>query len=373
MNISFQLPKWADLHAHLRQDTLLPYVVNDHLKSGCASIVAMPNTQPPIGKVLEQDKLPFWSIENYLNTIRSTAQNRFEHIIVPLYLTGKTTSEMIEAGTRSGFLKACKYYPPHGTTNANFSVPLNHLVKNGVLKAMENNGIILCVHGEQHALTAQDYFDQHRNAEILFYQNTLPKIRENFPRLKIVCEHITTETAVDFVNQSGAHTAATVTPQHLLYTVGDLLQGCKYHLYCLPLLKFEQDRKALRAAVTHKQNKQFFAGTDSAPHTQKCTPCGCAAGCYTAAIGPQLYAQAFEESGCELSKPENQKIFEAFLSRLGPEFYNLPVSLKTFTLEKKLQVIEKIQVNEHFLIPLPVGLTNTLESTSIDWQIKLYD
>lgn len=88
-----------------------------------------------------------------------------------------------------------------------------------------------------------------------------------FPKLKIVCEHITTKVAVEFVRKVPSNVAATITPQHLIYTVGNLLQGFKYHLFCLPLIKFEEDRAALREAAT-SGNPKFFAGTDSAPHDQ---------------------------------------------------------------------------------------------------------
>lgn len=122
----------------------------------------------------------------------------------------------------------------------------------------------------------------------------MPLLRDKFPNLKMVCEHITTKTAVDFVAGAGDKTGATITPQHLTYTVADLVQGLKYHLYCLPLVKFDEDRAALRAAVLTPSNKRIFAGTDSAPHTTKTTECGCAAGCFTGAIAPQLYAENFD-------------------------------------------------------------------------------
>ena len=120
----------------------------------------------------------------------------------------------------------------------------------------------------------------------------------------------------------------------MLYTIGDLLQGLKYQLYCLPLLKFEEDRASLREAITNPNNQQFFAGTDSAPHTKKMTACGCAAGCYTAAIGPQLYAQAFELAGKNLNLGENQKLFKRFLCELGPQFYQITPSAETFILRR---------------------------------------
>jgi len=181
----------------------------------------------------------------------------------------------------------------------------------------------------------------------------------------VVCEHVTTCTAVEFVQKSGPNVAASITPQHLLYTVGHLLQGLKYHLFCLPLLKFEADRAAIRAAVTDPANTKFYAGTDSAPHTVKATDCGCAAGCYTGGIAPQLYAQGFEEAGADLSSMGGKAAFERFLCLNGPAFWRIAKSQRSFTLLKKPQTVDLINTKAGNLTPLPVGLGEK----SIAWSI----
>ena len=194
----------------------------------------------------------------------------------------------------------------------------------------------------------------------------MPKLVEAFPDLKVACEHVTTATAVAFVQGAGVNVAASITPQHLLYTVGHLLQGLKYHLYCLPLLKFEEDRAALRAAAVDPANAKFYAGTDSAPHTTKATDCGCAAGCFTGAIAPQLYAMAFEEAGVNLETKAGQKVFEAFLCRNGPAFYELAAAKETFTLEKAFQPVEMLETPEGTITPLPLGL----KQDGLPWRIS---
>jgi len=350
------LPKWYDLHAHFRQDDILDPLVKDHIAMGCEGILAMPNTKPPVGKVFEEDNLPYWSIEAYKADLEIAAGGKLSEIIVPLYITKDTTPQMIEKGAQSGLLKACKYYPPHGTTGADFGYPLEEFMKNDVFKAMEDNGIILCLHGEEHGMEPEAYFDRAGNAEEYFYKERMPKLHEQFPGLRLVGEHVTTKVAVDFIRQTPDHVGATITPQHLLYTVGHLLKGLQYHLYCLPLLKFEEDRQALREAVINPENRKFFAGTDSAPHTQKTTPCGCAAGCYTGGIAPQLYAQGFEEAGVDLETEIGQEAFQRFLCTNGPEFYGLPVSKETFTLTKEPQMIKPLNVGSQQIIPLPCGL-----------------
>lgn len=355
MSFSLTLPQWYDLHVHVRQGPSMSAYIKAQLDMGCAGILAMPNTKPPVSKVFESDAADGWSIETYQSLIAQAGGDAFSAVIVPLYLTRQTTPAMIAAGALKGVLKACKYYPPHGTTGAEHGVPLDTLIENGVLKAMEDNNVILCVHGEEHDLPGEKYFDRDCNAEDIFYKERLPHVIDKFPNLKIVCEHITTKTAADFVRKAPATVAATITPQHLLYTVGDLIKGLRYHLFCLPVIKFAKDREALRKAATNPK-KKFFAGTDSAPHTRKSTPCGCAAGCFTGGIAPQLYAHAFEQTGVSLEYPRGQRALKRFLCENGPHFYGLPVSRKKFTLLKEPEATELLQTPEGPVTPLSVGM-----------------
>ncbi len=346
-------------------------LIQAHLDMGCTGILAMPNTKPPVAKILEKDELPYLSIEEYLSLIRQAGGDTFSEIIVPLYLTKETTPAMIAEGAKSGLLKACKYYPPHGTTGAGFSAPFATFIENGVFAAMAEHGIVLCIHGEEHDMPAETYFSRQTNAEEEFYRNYMPRLIEKFPTLKVVCEHITTAVAADFVQHCDSSVAASVTPQHLIYTVGHLVQGLKYHLYCMPLVKFEEDRNALQKAVTNPDNTKFFAGTDSAAHTEKATACGCAAGCFTGGVAPQLYAEAFEMAGLKLDTHTGQEAFKRFLCLNGPVFYGLPPAEKTFTLIKKQNEISALHTDEGDIIPLPMGMDSDPSSpTYLPWSLE---
>ncbi len=353
---SFTLPKWYDLHTHFRQGVNVKQYIADHLAMGCAGALAMPNTRPPIAHVSGLKTETSWSIESYRADLLAAGADAFDELIVPLYLSGDTTAAMIAEGAASGLLRAAKYYPPHGTTNAEHGLAMEEWIGGEVFQAMEDHNIVLCIHGEQHTLSGADYFDEKQTAESEFYNKDLPAILEAHPRLRIVCEHITTAEAVEFVSQAPDHVGATITPQHLLYTIGHLIQGLKYHLYCLPVVKFERDRAALRRAVTEPGQSKFFAGTDSAPHTTKATECGCAAGCYTGGCAPQLYAMAFEEAGMDLASDSGRKAFVRFLSSNGPRFYGFAASSDTFTLTKEPSVARVYQSEEGPVVPLPVGM-----------------
>ena len=327
------LPFWYDLHAHLRQGALLQPLVEAHLSMGCAGVLAMPNTSPPITRISEGE----WSVEGYHKMIIAAGGDKFDEIIIPLYLTKDTTAQ------EASKARAAKYYPLHGTTGSSAASSVNTYIENGVFATMEASGTILCVHGEVHDLSNADYFSRTSNAEEAFYKTIVPKIVSKFPDLKIVCEHITTKVACDFVASCGENVAATITPQHLLYTIGDMLRGLKYHLHCMPVVKFKDDRDALlELAANHPRT---FAGTDSAPHAEKITKCGCAAGCFTGGYAPQLYAMAFDSSGTLGS-------LEDFLCNRGAGFYNIPISKKTFTLSRTPSVVNLVDG----IIPLPLGM-----------------
>jgi len=358
---SITLPYWYDLHVHFRQGNASKEYIQAHLDMGCAGALAMPNTKPPVARVQGVATDEHWTIESYRNFLMQSGADQFDALITPLYLTPETTPQMIIDGAQSGLLQSCKYYPPHGTTNADFGASLQTYMDNGVFAAMSEAGVILNIHGEEHALQGEDYFGEDSNAEDYFYRERMTHLVDQYPNLKIVCEHITTRTAAKFVQSTSDNIAATITPQHLLYTVGHLLQGFKYHLYCLPLIKFEKDRQALLEAVQTPGQTKFFAGTDSAPHTQKCTPCGCAAGCFTGYIAPQLYAQAFDLNA------KNKDLFQAFLCDNGRDFYDLPLPRKKFTLKKQpcqSQVLITQEGQE--VVPLSIGMgQETLEWTLI--------
>ncbi|MFK5922013.1 MAG: dihydroorotase [Verrucomicrobiota bacterium] len=365
MAISFTLPKWYDLHTHFRQGKNVNQYIADHLAMGCAGALAMPNTRPPVSQITGKGSEDACSIESYRAELLAAGADVFDQLITPLYLTDDTTAEMIAEGAGSGLLQAAKYYPPHGTTNAEHGVAMDEWIGGDVFRAMEDYGVVLCIHGEQHGLVGADYFDAQQSAESVFYNEKLPAILEAHPRLRLVCEHITTSVAVDFVAQAPERVAATVTPQHLLYTVGDLIQGLKYHLYCLPLVKFDADREALRVAVTQVGQNKFFAGTDSAPHTSKVLDCGCAAGCYTGACAPQLYAMAFEQAGVDFDTDSGCAVFESFLSTNGPTFYGFASSEDTFTLSKAPSQVAVFESEEGPVVPLPVGM-----DLQLTWSIE---
>jgi dihydroorotase len=126
-------------------------------------------------------------------------------------------------------------------------------------------------------------------------------------------------------------------------------KGIRPHHYCLPVAKREAHRQALLKAAT-SGSARYFAGTDSAPHSQQAkeTGCGCA-GIYSAFCALELYAEAFELAG-DFSN------FEAFMSLNGPEFYRLPVNRDKVVLQKSVWTVpESLPFGQQNLIPFRAG------------------
>jgi dihydroorotase len=332
-----QITRPDDWHVHLRDGAALPHTCADMARYFGRAIV-MPNLTPPATTV----ELAGAYRERILAAQQGLSR-QFEPLMV-LYLTDQTTAADIEAAAASDFVYAVKLYPAGATTNSDAGVAqLQTLYP--TLAAMEKCGLPLLVHGEV-TDSDIDIFDR----EKVFIDRHLQPISQQFPALKIVLEHITTSDAVQFVSETAANVAATITAHHLLYNRNHMLVGgIRPHYYCLPILKRNVHQLALIAAAT-SGNPKFFLGTDSAPHSTdaKENACGCA-GCYTANAALELYAEVFE-SAAALDK------LEAFASFHGPDFYGLPRNEERITLRREAwQVPASLPLGESQLTPMRAG------------------
>ena len=269
--------------------------------------IVMPNLVPPV-RTLDD-------LRAYRGRIHAAlpAKTQFRPLMT-LYLTETTDPAAITQGAASGELAAVKLYPAGATTNSDAGVKDFSRV-HGVLEAMQEAGVPLLVHGEV-TDPGVDIFDR----EAVFIERVLAPLRRDFPALRIVMEHITTEEGAAYVGEADETLAATITPQHLIINRTDIFKGgIRPHLYCLPIAKRENHRQALRKAATSGSEK-FFLGTDSAPHLVSLKECACGcAGIFNAPVAIPYVAQVFDEEGA-LDK------LEGFVSRNGPAFYRLPLN-----------------------------------------------
>ena len=303
-----------DWHLHVRDGAALSTVV-PHTAAQFGRAIIMPNLKPPVTTAAQALA--------YKQRIQAAVPSgmAFEPLMT-LYLTDNLPADEIARAKDAGVV-AAKLYPAGATTNSDAGV--TDLRKTyQTLEAMQKAGLLLLVHGE---VTSSDIdlFDR----EAVFIDTQLIPLRRDFPELKIVFEHITTQEAAQYVAASDRFTGATITAHHLLYNRNAIFTGgIRPHYYCLPVLKRETHRQALVQAATSGSAK-FFLGTDSAPHPAhlKEHASGCA-GCYTAHAAMELYAQAFDAAGA-LDK------LEGFASFHGADFYGLPRNAGTITLKRE--------------------------------------
>jgi dihydroorotase len=325
-----------DWHVHLRDGDMLRLVAPFTAQQFGRAIV-MPNLVPPVTTVA--------AASAYRDRIREAAGPGFEPLMT-CYLTDEADADEIARGFEEGVWTACKLYPANATTNSAFGVTdIRNIAP--ALERMQANGMVFCVHGEV-TDPEVDVFDR----EAVFIDRVLTPLVRDFPGLKIVLEHITTEEAAHFVRDAGSNIGATITPQHLHLNRNALFAGgLRPHAYCLPVVKREKHRLAVRAAAVSGSPK-FFLGTDSAPHPRhaKESGCGCA-GIFNAPYALESYASVFEEEGA-LDK------LEGFASEHGARFYGVPLNEGTVTLERAANdVPDRLGLGDIDLIPFHAGQT----------------
>ena len=340
MNSTLTITRPDDWHLHVRDgaalQSVLPYTARQFARA-----IVMPNLRPPV-TTTEQ------AVAYRKRILAARPQEGpgadFQPLMT-LYLTDNTAPEEIRRARAAGVV-AVKLYPAGATTNSDAgATDIRKTYK--TLEALQREGLLLLVHGEV-TDGEIDVFDR----EAVFIDQVMRPLRADFPELKVVFEHITTKEAAEYVAAADRHTAATVTPQHLLYNRNSIFMGgLRPHYYCLPVLKRELHRQALLQAVASGSPK-FFLGTDSAPHAAQLKEASvCGAGCFTAPAALELYAEAFEALGA-LDK------LEAFASHHGPDFYGLPRNTGTVTLVREPQTLpETLPFGDSQIKPLRGGET----------------
>lgn len=344
MTESLRIRAPDDWHCHLRDTSSLPFTVGHTAKHFKRAIV-MPNLQPPITNASLAQSYRQRILQSIPESLKFTP-------LMTLYLTDKTTPQDIQQAKKSGFIYGCKLYPAGVTTNSQAGVTdLSQLYP--VFNEMMELKIPLLIHGEVNSPEV-DVFDR----EKVFIEKYLQAITEQFPKLKVVLEHITTNDAVQFIKEGNENLAATITPHHLWLNRNDLLAGLiRPHYYCLPILKRQSHQHALINAAT-SGNPKFFIGTDSAPHpkSKKETACGCA-GIFNSHCAIAVYATVFEQHQA-LDK------LEQFISLAGPRFYELPPNTQIIELYKESWQIPKLMdYDKETIVPFLAG-------EILQWQIK---
>ena len=298
-----------DMHLHLRDGDMLKKVAPLSSYSFAGAII-MPNLVPPIttiGALLEYKQ----------RILSSTCRDDFEPLMT-LFFKSDYDYEFLKKAKKQ--IAAIKLYPSGITTNSEGGVSSMDIDElRDTFEIMAELGIPLLVHGETNGFV----MDREKEFVSIYEEFAI-----NFPKLKIVMEHITTKQSADLLEKY-ENLYATITLHHLYITLDDVAGGMlNPHLFCKPIAKRPEDREALLALALRANPKVMF-GSDSAPHPvdKKESP-GCAAGVFTAPIALQALAQLFERHNAL----DN---LQAFVSDNARKIYEYKPIKKEVILEKK--------------------------------------
>ncbi|MCL2101850.1 MAG: dihydroorotase [Fibromonadales bacterium] len=296
------LPLPDDFHIHLRQGSdLANYAKRAAEQFG--RVLAMPNTEPPINSAE--------TVKKYKEEILAAAPNL--DVLLTFKLNKNYTEQELLAMQKNG-VAAAKYYPFGVTTNSQDGVSKIEDIY-PTISLLEKLDLVLSLHGEE-----LDAYCLDREREFLKH---LEKLCREFPKLRIVLEHVSTLEAVERIFDLPQNIVATITAHHLILTIDDVIgASLKPQNFCKPLPNSPQDRDAVRRAA-FSGNRKFFFGTDSAPHPLEKKEClGGAAGIYSAPVAIPILIEEFE-------KENKLDLLPNFIAGFGADFYKVPRQTKT--------------------------------------------
>ncbi|MCX6075132.1 MAG: dihydroorotase [Campylobacterales bacterium] len=325
-----------DMHVHLRDGEILKTVAPLTSYSFSGALV-MPNLVPPV-KTAED-------VRAYRHRIKEAMESDDFEPYMSLFYQNYSRDFLIGIQDE---ITAIKLYPSGVTTNSEGGVESFDIESmRETLDAMAELGIVLCVHGETNG------FVMDREAE---FMSVYEMLAQNFPKLKIIMEHITTREAVEMLDKY-ENLYATITVHHLMITLDDVAGGMlRPHLFCKPIAKRPHDRDALLKIALEAHPKVMF-GSDSAPHPRHAKEsCGCGAGVFTAPIALQLLCAIFDEH----DKLDN---LQAFVSDNAQRIYGICAEYKEVVLAKHDFVVPELYGS---IVPMMAGET-------LKWSIERVD
>jgi len=332
--MNFKIKSPLDMHLHLRDGDMLKTVAPLSSDAFAAAII-MPNLVPPVTTI---EAL----LEYKQRILNSTCRDEFEPLMT-LFFKNDYDYEFLKRAKKH--ISALKLYPSGITTNSEGGVSSMNLDELGdVFDAMSELDIPLLVHGETNG------FVMDREKE---FASVYEQFAKNFPKLKIVMEHITTKESANLLDRY-ENLYATITLHHLYITLDDVAGGMlSPHLFCKPIAKRPEDRDALLNLALSAHPKVMF-GSDSAPHpVDKKENYGCAAGVFTAPISLQALTMLFEKHNC-LDR------LQAFISDNARAIYDYTPLKKEVILEKK-----------PFVVPASYGgVVPMFANEELSWSIR---
>jgi dihydroorotase len=304
-----------DMHLHLRDGEMLK-AIGKYSFSQFSGGLVMPNILPPV--TTKED------LDGYKNRVLAEIGDEPFKPYMSLFFKKEYKKEFLQSVKDE--ILVVKLYPSGATTNSEGGVVSIDLDEVGeTLQAMEDLGIPLSIHGE----TLGDSFE--REAEFI---PTFELIAKNFPKLKVMMEHISDHRTLEILDKY-PNLFATVTLHHLTKTRDDLLGGSlNPHLFCKPILKRDIDREAIQKAVFGGHPKIMF-GSDSAPHRREAKENGnSSAGVFSAPILLEGLTTLFDNFG-------KLDLLQNFVSENAKRIYEIDPPKREIILERKEKIVSK--------------------------------
>ncbi len=325
-----------DWHVHLRDGAMLTQVAR-HTARQFGRAIVMPNLTPPVTSVA--------AAEAYRQRILAAVGDGGGFTpLMTCYLTDGIEAAEIAAGMRRR-LHRLQIVPAHATTNSAHGVTDIRALTD-VLETMQRIGMPLLIHGEVTDKSV-DIFDR----EAVFIERVLMPLIRDYPALKVVLEHITTAEAAAFVSEVDHPIAATITPQHILINRNAMFDGgLRPHAYCLPVLKREAHRLAVRRAATSGSPRFFLAPTARRTSSAQKSRAAVARASSTRPLRSRRICRPLTRTG----RSTGSRL------RVGtwPRFYGLPLNEGTVTLVREtVTVPERIGEGETSVVPFLAGDT----------------
>ncbi|CCE61735.1 hypothetical protein TPHA_0B00630 [Tetrapisispora phaffii CBS 4417] len=355
----------CDMHVHVREGPMCELVTPTIKEGGVSVAYIMPNLQPPVTSI---DR-----VSEYKTKLSKISPDTT--FLMSFYLSDLLTPEVVEEAAKNKLIHGIKCYPAGVTTNSTQGVDPNDFSKfYPIFEKMQEFGLILNLHGEKPS--TESCFSEKDKEDITvlnaeeYFLPALRKLHTDFPDLRIVLEHCTTQKAIDTImdinkeikDPRDIRVAATITTHHLFLTIDDWA-GNPIN-FCKPVAKLPSDKRALIDAATSGK-PYFFFGSDSAPHplSNKARISSVCAGVYTQSLEIPYLAQVFNDHN-SIDKLKD------FVSKFGREFYNLGpheiISKDHCILYQKSQVVPNVITNADNSVevcPFKAG-------ESLNWSVK---
>ncbi len=285
---SITIPRPIERHGHLRKALLAKWVVpHNNLYS---DVITFGNfSDGPIddvGSLIEY--------REFIMNLKPKFKPHFGLIVTP-----KTTPAIVEEGFNAGaeFLKTMFVGT---TTGSSVGISIDHVEEK--YPSYEKAGEL-----GMPTLWHMERIKDKKEKQIPFLyreEEATPdakKIIQDLPGVKIGIEHISTAAMIEVVESAGPNVIGGFTAHHPTGLYEDVMDESgelkNPHNFCMPILKREKDRDAVKKKMVHGDHKKWRAGTDSAAHWLQAKMDGMPGVFVPDELALALYCQTFEEEG----------------------------------------------------------------------------